>query len=53
MEALTLCWIFDKRWLFGLSNPCSEFLLIVPITLDVFTIAGILMERHSIRLEVG
>lgn len=53
MEALTLCWIFDKRWLFGLNNPLIEFLLIVPIVLDVLTIAGIIIERHSLRLEVG
>lgn len=43
MEAITLCWIFDKRWLCGLTNPFLEFLLIVPITLELSTIAAILV----------
>jgi hypothetical protein len=53
MEALTLCWIFDKRWLFGLSNPFMEFLLVIPMGLNLATIAGIVLERHYLMLEVG
>lgn len=43
MEALTLCWIFDKRWFFGLPNPFMEFLLVLPIGLDIGTVVGIVI----------
>ena len=43
METLTLCWIFDKRWLFGLPNPFMEFLLVLPIGFNIGTIAAIVL----------
>ena len=44
--------MFDRRWLFGLANPCSSFLLAVPILLGLASLAGILGERRTAGLEV-
>jgi hypothetical protein len=35
----------DSRWLFSLVNPCLEFILVVPLVVNLVTIAGILYER--------
>lgn len=52
MEAFFLCWMFDKRWLFGLPNPCTEFALIIPALLNFATLIAILLERAHINIEV-
>ncbi len=52
MEPLFMCWIFDKRWLCGINNPCLEFLLVTPISLNIATILAILVERNAHLIEV-
>lgn len=52
MEAFFLCWMFDKRWLFGLPNPCAEFTLLVPATINLATLTTILLERAHVNIEV-
>lgn len=52
MEPLFMCWIFDKRWLCGISNPCLEFLFITPICINIVTIVTIIMERNNHLIEV-
>lgn len=52
MEPLVMCWMFDKRWLCGLPNPCLEFLLITPLCVNIATIATIIMERSNTLVEV-
>jgi hypothetical protein len=50
MEALFLCWMLDRRWLFGLPNPCMEFTLIIPAVVNLATLAAILIERAPISI---
>lgn len=45
MDCFVLCWMYDKRWLFSLQNPCFECVLTIPISLNIITVALILMER--------
>lgn len=45
MEALVLSWMFDRRWLWGLANPCLEFVLLVPLAANLATICAMLLER--------
>jgi hypothetical protein len=52
MEPLFMCWSFDKRWLCGLPNPCHEFLLITPFSINIATIVAIIMERNNHIIEV-
>lgn len=52
MEALFLCWMLDKRWLFGLPNPCIEYTLIIPALVNLATLVAILIERSSVIIEV-
>lgn len=42
--------MFDNRWLFGLKNPCLEFVLIVPSVVNLATIIGIVYERNSLKI---
>lgn len=37
MDVLALCWIFDKRWMFGVN--CKLHLALVPIALNILSIA--------------
>lgn len=52
MEPLTMAWMFDSRWLCQLSNPFHEFLLVVPIAVNLATIIGILLEREALTIQV-
>jgi hypothetical protein len=45
MEPLLLSWMFDKRWLWGVANPCLEFVLLVPLAANLATIGAMLLER--------
>jgi hypothetical protein len=47
MEPLLLSWMFDKRWLWGVANPCMEFVLLVPLAANLATIGAMLLERTS------
>jgi hypothetical protein len=52
MEVFFLCWMLDKRWLFGLPNPCSEFTLLIPAVINLATLITILLERAHVNIEV-
>lgn len=45
MEPLTLCWMMDQRWLCKLNNPLHQYILTIPIILNLACIAGVLVER--------
>lgn len=53
MEAVYACWMFDQRWACKLPNPCLEFALLVPATLNTTTVVLMLFERapHSLPNE--
>lgn len=44
--------MLDKRWLFSLANPCLEFIMIVPLVVNLVTIAGMVYERSLVKVEV-
>jgi hypothetical protein len=53
MEPLAMCWMFDKRWFCGLQNRLYFYLFAVPITANLLTIVGMIVERSHLRVEVG
>jgi hypothetical protein len=44
--------MFDRRWLWGLRNPCAEFLLLVPTAFNVASISAMMVERVNVHVEM-
>ena len=47
MEILTMSWMFDNRWFWGLNNPFAEFLLLLPVALNIACLIGVPLERFG------
>lgn len=45
MDVLALCWVFDKRWMFGVNFQL--YLISIPVFIDVLTILGFVLQEGS------
>ena len=47
-----MCWMLDKRWICMISNPIYQYLLMIPVVIDMATLIGILVERNQAKLDI-
>ena len=53
MEPLSMCWMLDKRWFCMINNPIHQYLLMIPVVIDMATLTGIVVERNIAKLDIS